>query len=431
MMQRSLALGILTAGAAWSGAAHAGWQDGYLSITNVRHDTVRVVINGRALGAIGAGDAEAYRLPPGTHSVQVLDSRGATVERQSVSIAPYSAQAILLDPPTSELDITNHSGGRLRIWVDGEAVQVLSPGQSYDLRVSPGAHEVRATYRQHDQRRELLAASYRVRPGEVEHISLGPPQTSLLEVVNPSPIPGRVEINGRYVGAVGPGQTTFVEAPIGTVEVSIKGARGERLERERVTIRPFEDQTVRAQYATHGALSVSNPLPIPVQLRSGQQQRILQPGETARWDRVPSGPREIDVYRLTGEQIGEMSVTIRGGDTARASVSPPTEGILLVNNNSNLTAAVFVDGRLVEHIPAGSIARIPARVGPREVRVVAGGRERFDQRLAVDRYAEAEIDVGRGRAYGDSPGRGHGHGRGQGHSRHGGGSVSGEVSVSW
>ena len=167
-MQRSLALGILTVGVTWSGAVYAGhgsygsqssWQDGYLSVTNVRHDTVRVVVNGRSLGEIRSGDAEAYRLPPGSHSVQIYDSRGVTVERQSVSIAPYTAQAILLDPPQSELDITNTSGGRLRIWVDGQPVQVLNPGQSYDMRVTPGIHEVKATYRQHDQRRELIAQS--------------------------------------------------------------------------------------------------------------------------------------------------------------------------------------------------------------------------------------------------------------------------------
>jgi len=407
MKQRiTIALGILSV-SAWSGAAEAGWQDGYLSVTNVRHDTVRVLIDSRSYGEVAPGQAQAFRLAPGSHAVTILDSRGRSVEQSSVRIEPYSAEALILDTPHGELDVTNQTAANLRIWVDGQPIGKLRPGTSMDVDLPPGPHEVRATYRQHDQRRELITTTTRIRPGASAAVRLTAPSTSLVEITNTHPVSGRIQINGATVGTVGPGETTYVEAPVGYAQIVILGSRNQVLDKERLTISAFDDVSIRTEYAQHGALSLYNPLPIPVRLVSGHHERILQPRETVAFDRIRSGSREIQVFRLTGEPIGEMSVTVRPGAPTRANVIAPRDGIVSLTNRSSHVAYVYVDNQLVEQIQPYAEARLVVPVGGHRVRVTAGGRERFDQTLSIDRYQEAEVSIGRG-----------GHG-GSGHSSHG------------
>lgn len=424
-MKRMLALGGLSV--AWGGAAHAGWQDGYLSITNVRHEAVRVLIDQRSFGELQPGEAEAYRLPAGRHAVQILDSRGRTIERETVTIAAYSAKAMILDTPAASLDITNHAGAQLQVWVDGEAACHLAPGQSMDLSVLPGVHEVKATYRQHDQRRELLAASYRVQPGEVEHIRFLPPTTSLVQVVNTHPIPARVQINGQWAGTVGAGQTTYIEAPVGSARIAIVGERGKVFEEARLSLSPFEDASIRTRTAQVGALTIHNPLPIPVRITSDGSERTLQPYESASWPRVRAGSRDVHAYRLTGEHLGDMSVVVRAGGSTRADIAPPREGIAILTNRSPHTASIYLDGRLLQTIPGNTTARISAPVGTHQLSVTAGGRQRHSETVRIDRYEESLVTFGQGRG----SGRGHGHGHDDHSSRGDDDRGRGEVSIRW
>jgi hypothetical protein len=399
MMKHALTVGVLMTAATWSGDAQASWKDGYLSVTNVRHDSVRVIIDRRSYGEVRPGDAEAFRLPAGQHTVQVVDGRGATIERAEVMIMPYAAEALILEAPAGELDITNNTAASVRVWVDGTSAQVLAPGQRFDLDVLPGTHEVKVTYRQHDKRRELMRRSYNVSPGEEEQIWLAAPTTTVVEVVNTYRVPVQLQLNGSHVGKLDANGATFIEVPVGEARLTFVDQRGRIIEQKRFSAAPFEERTVTAEGVRHGALQISNPLPIAVRLVRGDQERILQPHSTTSWERVRAGSRVVKVYRMSGELLAEMTVSIRPNATTQARVDPPREGTVVLSNRSNHTAYVYVDGRLVDEIAPLSQERLSVPVGPRQIRVTAGGRERFNQRLAIDHYDDAEIAFGRqGRA---------------------------------
>ena len=426
MSNRSILMAglISSTAAAWSGAAQAGWSDGVLSITNARHDPVRVLIDQRSYGEILPGQAEVFRLSPGRHDVQVIDFRGTAIQREAVLIQAFQAEAMLLNPVGGELDITNQTGAVLQLLLDGRPAGSLPPGAMVELAVEPGRHQLSAVFEQCGQTRTIAERTMRVDPGEQERITLTPPATGLVRVINEQNVPATVQLNGAWAGSVGPLQSVVFEAPVGEAWVVVVAESGRRtLEQERLIVSPFADNIVKVEQDPFGTLAVYNPLPIPVTLKSGRHARTLQPYERDTWGHIPAGRRSIEVYRLTGEKIGDLDANVLAGRTASISVSPPRDDIIAFTNASAQEAWVYVDGVLVERVPPGAQARMIALPGAHEVKVLVSGRMVYKQRHSIDLYSDTLVGVGRGYgggsySYGDrDDDHHHGHGGGHGGSR--------------
>ncbi len=331
--------------------------------------------------------------PPGRHALVVTCSQGRSLINETITIAPFAAQTRAVQPSGGELTLRNRSGTQLTIEVDGQVVATLSPGESAPAPLAAGQHTVEALYWQHGRDRKLSEQTVALRPGAHEVVQFSPADHALVRIDNALGKTARVAINGQDMGSVAAGKSRVVSAPVGIATIVLR-IGGRVAMSTRLDIDRYADNTVRAAART-GSLALSNPLPIAVRLVSGGQEQILQPGQRLTLRALPEGAQRVDVFRLEGERIGQLTARISASQTARLTIAPPSEGIVALHNRTAATVRIIVDGRQVDTVGAWDDERLSLSAGTHQIKAITPSRSvLYSRTVRVDRYDASVIHLG-------------------------------------
>lgn len=181
---------------------------GAVQVENRMGTPVNVVIGGRMMGGVQAGQTAVYHsIPTGTAEIIAYNQlvAGQEVARQTVNVVPGVRQYVNLLPQLGAIRVINSRPEPVQITVDNAQHTWVQPGQSFDLRnVSAGARTLSAVV--NGQVVQTTAAT--VYPGQVYswfvRASMGN-----IRVVNRGFEPVTLVINGVNQGTILPQQERF------------------------------------------------------------------------------------------------------------------------------------------------------------------------------------------------------------------------------
>lgn len=145
-----------------------------------------------------------------------------------------------------------------------------------------------------------------------------------------------------------------------------------------------------------GALVVTNPLPIAVELVTEQGfVRTLAPYARTTFASLPYGGFRLTARRTSGEFIdGELTV-IRPGATASWHIDMPRTGLVHLDSDHWLGAEVRIDGLLMANLAPDGARRVDLTLGWHEVEVRdARGRELYDAWVEVKPFDVVSVSFG-------------------------------------
>lgn len=365
-----------------------------LTVDNPRGDELHVYLDGRYLGEVDDGDSERFGVPEGRHTLLLRAEDGEVILVTEISLSGQRGVRVAAPLGMGTLLVDNRSGTTLALEVDGVVLATLRSGERRSLGLEEGRHKIRAIYTQLGSDRLLEAERIDLDDGELERIVLEPATVTQARVHNLGDRPLELVVNGVSVGSSVPGAGTKVEVPVGRSVFELRH-QGRVVASAVASLGPYADHIVQLEPELLGALTVSNPLPIDVELvcARGSRTRVQAYGSTT-YDGLAPGRFPLRVERLTGETIGSLSPLVEPGERERAVVQPPTEGVVVLRSDSPERLEVWVDGRRLARLDPREELRLSLPLG----RQVLQLRDRYGvqvevARVQVDPYSEARLRV--------------------------------------
>ncbi len=212
---------------------------GGLAVTNKATIPMRVALNGRALGTAAPGQTlRADGLKPGPHRLvaRPAASRFGRVEAldEVVDVRAGKDAHAAIAPYLASVRVTNPSGQRAALRVDGRREDRLRPGETELISgLEPGRHTIELVHRGHVIDRTTLHLA----PGQRAEWRPVDRRRGDIRVSNTGRLPLTIEIDGRVVERrLDPGEVEIVrDLTPGTHIVTVIGPRG-RATRHRVTV---------------------------------------------------------------------------------------------------------------------------------------------------------------------------------------------------
>lgn len=162
-----------------------------------------------------------------------------------------------------------------------------------------------------------------------------------------------------------------------------------------------------------GEVRVRNPLPIAAVVElAGVARTVPAYGELVL-PAIPVGRHNVTVRRTTGQVLDILDLALGPWDAARMVLSPPTRGLVVVENDQNRPLSLYADGRMVGQVMPFQQTTVELPLG--DVRIdLVDETGRYSQllesvRLRVDPFEVERVEV-RGQAAGCAmPHEHHGH----------------------
>lgn len=215
---------------------------GQAKVINDSGVRMRLMVDGRELGVAAPGQAmESWPLRPGQYTVVARPAgrhqrHGHPISRV-VNVRPGHAAPVRFGAWHGQVTVTNPFDFRAGLFVDGERIDRLAPGESRVLaRQVPGAHRMQL------KRRGRLLADTTVRVAPGQRAAWTPVNRRLgdLQVRNVTGHRVRVTVDGRDMGRLGAGESrTFTDLSAGLHTVAFS-RRGRVIEERRVRIRAYD-----------------------------------------------------------------------------------------------------------------------------------------------------------------------------------------------
>ncbi|MED5370504.1 MAG: hypothetical protein VX899_05810 [Myxococcota bacterium] len=114
---------------------------GSLVVNNPSGRLVQVYVDGAYQGVLEHGSMRMV-VNTGSHRVKLVHN-GRVLENRSVQVYRNEASTVRVKTPSlGHIQVTNHEGYAVRVYVDGRDVAVLAPGESRSVQVEIGSHRV-------------------------------------------------------------------------------------------------------------------------------------------------------------------------------------------------------------------------------------------------------------------------------------------------
>lgn len=310
-------------------------------------------------------------------------------------LLPLPALAGHRAPPTGAVLVLNQSGTEVAVSLSGEPAKRLAPWASATFHAPAGDRILRATYRQFGLTRTLESDRLFVAPHGHTTVVLEPEDTARVLVTNTTYAAGELRVNGRTAATLQPGQSRVVSMPVGDAWLAFYDG-GRLVDQAHLDVDAYAEPTWRVEPPPTGDLLVQNPLPIAVELvcARGLVRTVPAYGSTVYED-LPAGPFTLTARRVTDEPVDSVSVDVRPDRRSVWQVEPPSTGFLLVDSEHWTRADVYIDGRLVRQVAAGTDARLLVEVGRHRLTVRDDvSRTLYDTWVYVEPYDVARVDFG-------------------------------------
>lgn len=228
-------------------------------------------------------------------------------------------------------------------------------------------------------------------------------------VVVVSPAAQRAELfvenrTGRMVDLFVDGVRVQSAAP-GSMVLRILGGRhtlearveGRVISRWTADARPYERVRWAIDAPRVGELRVKNPLPIPVIVEVAGMARTVPAYGDLSLAAVPVGRFDMTVRRTSGQVLDVVNFALGPWDPARLVLSPPSRGLVVVENEQNRPLSLYADGRMVGQVMPHQQTTLEMPLG--DVRIdLVDETGRYSQllesvRLRVDPFEPERIEV--------------------------------------
>lgn len=211
---------------------------GNASILNDSGIRMRLVLDGRALGVAGPGQAlDSWPLAPGSYTLEARPAsreyRDGPALTQRVTVRRGERASYALGPWFSRIEAVNPFPFAANLWIDGQRVDRVRPGALATVnRQVPGAHRV--VFKRDG--RVLAADTVRVAPGRTAAWRPVDINRGDLRVTNHTGHRVDVLVDGRDMGRLGRGESRmFTDLDAGVHLVTFQ--RGRRIvEQQRVRV---------------------------------------------------------------------------------------------------------------------------------------------------------------------------------------------------
>lgn len=298
-------------------------------------------------------------------------------------------------PPPGQLLVVNESGGTVEVALDGRTFETLRPGGQLSVPVAPGATSVSATYRQFGATRLLETETAVIKPNRTAVVVLDPEDDAFVLVRNATRYDADLIVDGRYAAHLGAGTTQVVEVDVGSGRFELVARSGRSLGTTRMVARPFTDHRWTVELPTVADVTVTNPLPIPIELTTsrGQVRSVPAYGRTV-YDDVPLGTFQLTATRVTGEIVDVETLVVREDGANGWRIDAPTTGLVWIDSEHFDSTRVIVDGTTLAALPAWGEQRLELPIGWHHVAITdERGRVVEDTWIEVDPYELAVVEA--------------------------------------
>lgn len=239
---------------------------GQATIFNDSGVRMRLVIDGRALGVAGPGQAlESWPLAPGSYTLEARPAdrayaSGPALTRR-ITVRRGERARYEVGAWYSRLEVQNPFPFAAQLWVDGKRVDSVRPGGSLVVaRQVPGA--LRVVFKRGN--RVIATDTLRVEPGRVAVWRPVDVNRGDLRVTNRTGQPVQVMIDGRDRGRLGAGESRlFADMDAGVHLVTLtRGGRTIEQDRIRVTAHDTAEMVARRDPPRRAPRRDEHPAPI-------------------------------------------------------------------------------------------------------------------------------------------------------------------------
>lgn len=284
---------------------------GEVVVENTASSNVRVMVDGKTVGALPAGKTGTYAVTPGSHEVVVaMGAFGESFPLQSQTVQvrvgqPASLTAV--EPTVAPVRVQNHTGRDAVLYVNGEPGAALADGEQRILGLPLGDATVelrRPGGRLLD--REQVEATAFVAATLVATLDFG-----ALRVHNPHEDALALRIAGEN-HPIGPGQELLIDAlPIGGTQVDLLLPSGLVYGQERLRVGAGKAETLRLAAPIDKALTLVSRLGERGEVFiDGVRHSVIEAGQRAQLDLAP-GQHRVVVRDEAGEAVFMDKVEVR------------------------------------------------------------------------------------------------------------------------
>lgn len=242
---------------------------GQARIINDSGVRMRIVLDGRALGVAAPGQSvESWPLAPGRYTLEARPAdrryQGAPALTQSVRVRRGDRPTVGLGAWHARLDVHNPFPFAANLWVDGQRVANLAPGETRVLaRQVPG--QVKLELRRN--RRVLSKETMRVAPGSRQAWRPVDARRGEVRVSNHTGRRVEVAVDGRSHGMMRDGDVRLIAGLEPGVHLVTLSHRGRVLEQSRVRVVADEVAVMVARDGRGNRGRGRGPAPAPVARR--------------------------------------------------------------------------------------------------------------------------------------------------------------------
>jgi hypothetical protein len=252
------------------------------------------------------------------------------LDSETVIVRPARATVVTLAPErTTRLMVSNQTRGEGSLFADGSYLAHLDGGEAELVTVPVGAVHLSLVT---DNGRILGQTDLRARPFAEQAWTIEAPRVADLAVMNPLPIAVVVslDVDGTETRVLGPSaRTVFCNVPVGEVTLTARRTTGEKVDRDTILVKPYDDATWRVDAPTTGLLVVDSDVPLPTTIfvdgirvasLNADVQRTLE--LDVGWHRIQVvDPRD---RRLEDEWIEVKPFGVASMDVDPSATRPPS-----------------------------------------------------------------------------------------------------------
>jgi hypothetical protein len=276
---------------------------GEVVVENTASSTVRVMVDGKTVGALPAGKTGTYKVEPGSHEVVVaMGAFGESFPLQTRSVqvrAGVPATLTAVEPTVAPVQVRNHTGRDAILYVNGVAGSPLADGEQRILGLPLG--EATVELRRPGGRlldRETVVSTAFVAPTLVATLDYG-----ALRVHTPHDDALALRVAGEN-HPIAPGQELLIDAlPIGATEVDLLLPSGLVYGQERLRVGAGKAETLRMSAPIDKALTLVSRLSERGEVFiDGVRHSVIEAGQRAQLDLAP-GSHRVVVRDEAGEAV--------------------------------------------------------------------------------------------------------------------------------
>ena len=208
------------------GTADAMAATASLQVQNRHNEPVQVVVAGKLLGLLQAGETAVYtNITPGLQIFQAKQATGGELKRQDLELTAGARQYVNLLPPAGILRLANTRPDAVEVFVDNAQSFPLAPGASMEIpNVLPGQRTLSARVGGTEQAQTTVT----VYPGQVASWVVRA-VTGTIRVVNRMPEPILLSVDGApQPNPLLPGRERYITGvPAGVHKLAASSGGGE------------------------------------------------------------------------------------------------------------------------------------------------------------------------------------------------------------